>query len=342
MPWRALVTIRPLVIRLALLAALAPAPARAERAVVRAVLLYSPTCPHCHRLMADVLPPLQERYGSRLRLAYVDVTRPEGRALWGDAIRQYAIPQERQGVPTLLVASTVLVGEDEIPARLPGLIEANLATGGLAWPALPGIAPLVAAAEPPPAGGFPRLPDGAASVAILGAVLGLLVFQAAHAALTWSRRPAARAGSWRRVTPLLVLASLGVALYLAGAELRGTHVACMSDCDAVHSSEWAWLFGVVPVGAFGAFGAGSLLAAWAAGHHPEPRIAARGGAAFLFLSLFGLAFSIYLTFLELFVIGAMCEWCVANALLMSAVAALNLAPGKRALDEVRGVAVPTA
>jgi uncharacterized membrane protein len=191
-------------------------------------------------------------------------------------------------------------------------------------------------------------------VAILGALLAALVVQLGHAAVTWRRRPAvrgrrsarrerveARAGTRRSgvrrwLTPALMVASLGVALYLAHAELRGGHVLCLSDCDAVHSSEWAWLFGLVPVGAFGAFGALCLLAAWLLGFHRTERVAAWAGAAALALSLFGVAFSIYLTFLELFVIGAMCEWCVGNALLMAVIAALQLGPGKRALDAALG------
>ncbi len=140
----------------------------------------------------------------------------------------------------------------------------------------------------------------------------------------------------RWLVPALALASLGVAIYLARAEISGGHVLCLSDCDVVHSSEWAWLFGVVPVGAFGAFGALSLLAAWGLSFHPRERVAAWAGAAALGLSLFGVAFSVYLTFLELFVIGAMCEWCVANAVIMAIVAALQLAPGRRALDAALG------
>ena len=34
--------------------------------VVRAVLLYSPTCSHCHQVMTEALPPLRERYGTQL------------------------------------------------------------------------------------------------------------------------------------------------------------------------------------------------------------------------------------------------------------------------------------
>ena len=43
-----------------------------------------------------------------------------------------------------------------------------------------------------------------------------------------------------------------------------------------------------------------------------------GRALTFMLSLTGLAFSLYLTYLELFVIDAICQWCVASAVVMTA------------------------
>jgi uncharacterized membrane protein len=49
--------------------------------------------------------------------------------------------------------------------------------------------------------------------------------------------------------------------------------------------------------------------------------AARFGG--LLLALVGFGFSLYLTYLELFVIDAICQWCVASAALMTLLLALN-------------------
>jgi uncharacterized membrane protein len=322
-----------------LLAALAAPPAAFASPTVNVVFFYSPTCPHCHRVMTEVLPPIQGRFGDGLRLLFLDVSGPQGGAMFQAAITRFRIPVEKQGVPTLIAGDVVLTGDQEIPARLPGLVERLMATGGAPAPDFV-LAPLAGLdtgpAPAPAASAFPRLPAGKASVAILGALLLGLLVQLAHAAFTWRRRPAARSrkpGAARRWAILaLALASLGVALYLAHAEIRGGHVVCLSDCDAVHASEWAWLLGLVPVGAFGAFGALGIVAAWLLAAHRDARVAARADAALLAMALFGVAFSAYLTFLELFVIGAMCEWCVGNAVMMGLIAGLQLAPGKRALD----------
>jgi uncharacterized membrane protein len=43
------------------------------------------------------------------------------------------------------------------------------------------------------------------------------------------------------------------------------------------------------------------------------------------VSLAGFGFSVYLTYLELFKIEAVCQWCVASAVLMTVLFALNAA-----------------
>ena len=44
------------------------APGLAGDAVVRAVLFFSPTCPHCHTVMTEDLPPLAALYGEQLQI----------------------------------------------------------------------------------------------------------------------------------------------------------------------------------------------------------------------------------------------------------------------------------
>ncbi len=315
----------------------AAARAAPEPPAVNAVLFYSPTCPHCHRVMTEALPPIQGRYGDRLRISFLDVSGPAGGAMFRAAIARYQLPVDKQGVPTLIAGDVVLTGDEEIPARLPGLVDQLLAAGGASAPdflrTAPGLpSPPVTTAPSVPAPRFPRLPGDASSAVILGALLAALLAQLAHAAFTWRRRPAGGGPARRWAILALALASLGVALYLARAELRGGHVVCLSDCDVVHASEWAWLFGLVPVGVVGAAGAAALLVAWLAAARRDERVAAWADAALLLMALFGVAFSAYLTFLELFVIGAMCEWCVGNAVMMALIAALQLGRGKRALD----------
>jgi|SRR5688572_4284439 len=121
---------------------------------------------------------------------------------------------------------------------------------------------------------------------------------------------ATRGGRARLALPLaiLALAGLGVAAYLTIEKLSGRTGACIvgSGCDVVNSSPYAVVLGI-PVAAFGvAWSAAALVAALAWW---------RTGARFWLLALYaggliGVIFEAYLVYLELFVIHAVCSWCV--------------------------------
>jgi thiol-disulfide isomerase/thioredoxin len=102
--------------------------------VVRALLFYSPTCPHCEELINNRLPPLLQKYGESLDVIGINVATQGGLRLYQAAASWYMIGPDRQGVPTLIVGSRVLVGQVEIPAVLPQLTDSALAHGGIDWP----------------------------------------------------------------------------------------------------------------------------------------------------------------------------------------------------------------
>ncbi|MCA9911773.1 MAG: hypothetical protein KC496_00425 [Anaerolineae bacterium] len=116
------------------------------------------------------------------------------------------------------------------------------------------------------------------------------------------------------IFPLIVIAGLGVAGYLTYVEMTLTEAVCgaMGDCNAVQQSEFATFLGI-PVGLWGVAGYVAMLGAWIA------RTFSKGAIWDMFMFLLaamGVAFSIYLTFLEPFVIGASCTWCLTSAITM--------------------------
>jgi len=131
-----------------LLTLLGASSAHAADPVVHAVLFFLPTCPHCHIVMEQVLPPLQEHYGAKLRILTVDASQPNGQALYQTALTTFAVPEDRVGVPALFIGKDMMVGSDEIPARLPALIVSTLAAGGNDWPAIAGLEPWLSADAP--------------------------------------------------------------------------------------------------------------------------------------------------------------------------------------------------
>ena len=131
---------------LALLAIIFPSSlAFSKQPVIRAVLFFSPTCPHCHIVIDQVLPPLVDQYPGQLDIVGIDVTHPVGGNLYQAAIAKFNIPSDRLGVPTLIVGQDILVGSNEIPDKFPAIIQAGLAAGGIDWPAIPDLDLVLAA-----------------------------------------------------------------------------------------------------------------------------------------------------------------------------------------------------
>lgn len=117
-----------------------------------------------------------------------------------------------------------------------------------------------------------------------------------------------------------VAAAIGLAVagYLSITEASGNLPQCVageSGCATVATSDYADLAGV-PVAYIGL--GGYLLIAASAAIPGDP-----GRLAGAFLALVGFGFSAYLTFIELFEIEAICQYCVASALTMTVLLALT-------------------
>jgi len=126
--------------------------------------------------------------------------------------------------------------------------------------------------------------------------------------------PATEGARGRLGLPLLVLALAGVAIagYLSLVRLTGGSAVCdpSHGCDVVATSPYALLFGI-PVAYLG-LGYALLLSALAGAWWWRAERRALAGAYALLL--LGTLFAAYLTYLELFVIEAVCIWCAAFAI----------------------------
>jgi uncharacterized membrane protein len=127
------------------------------------------------------------------------------------------------------------------------------------------------------------------------------------------------------LVPALCIVGMGVAGYLTYVETRQVAAICglVGDCNTVQSSPYAKLFGLVPVGLLGMLGYLLILAAWAIAQFRGGRLSDLAAVAVFAFSLFGVLFSIYLTYLELSIILAVCMWCLTSALIMAALLVLT-------------------
>ena len=120
------------------------------------------------------------------------------------------------------------------------------------------------------------------------------------------------------MTTFVAAFGIGVATYIAIAEAGGGSPACLAGgggCETVAESPYADLAGV-NVAVIGILGYVLLLAT----------SLLRGDGARMAgfaLALTGFGFSLYLTHLELFVIEAICQWCLISAILMTILFGLN-------------------
>lgn len=118
------------------------------------------------------------------------------------------------------------------------------------------------------------------------------------------------------VAGLFAVVGLAIATYLTVVHYAHQPIACSSvgDCELVNSSEYAKLAGV-PVALLGAFAYvsmfGLIAATWI--KRDGTLLVAAWGVA-----LASFAFSAYLTYVEVYVLEAICVYCVASACVVSA------------------------
>jgi hypothetical protein len=342
--------------------AVIPANAQTEQPTVRAVMFWMEGCGHCDWVKQYTLAPLQEQYGAQLDIHLVELRTAADFDQLFDMAAAHGVLRSHVGVPFMVIGDQMLIGSGQIPAELPGLIETHLAAGGIGFPDMPGMAPFLP--PPPPVDVAPAAPEiapepvapeaavpapevipvdpvtAAATAEPLsdGFLLAIFIIVGMVLALGYTAVHLIRArkgedpifslpagGVWQNyVLPALIFLGLGVAAYLAYVETQAVTAVCgpIGNCNAVQTSEYAYLFGI-PIGVLGVIGYLAILATWLWGQWQNDR---RVPLILLAMTGFGVLFSIYLTYLEPFVIGAVCAWCLSSAVIMTLLMLLVLSP----------------
>ena len=349
-------------------AAALPVAAPLAAQTVRAVMFFSPTCPHCGQVIREDLPRVFQVYGGEprvvssappgsrgpvallltngtLEVLLVDASQRSGGALYEASLESHPTAPGRSGVPRLVIADSVLVGAVEIPANLHGIIRSGLAGGGISWPGVPGLDSLIGALvgpgetpPSPPTADTAARPAGPSFVDLIadepaslrerfgrdlignGLAVLVLVGMIAIVIAVLSGMPSRGGGRAPGLAfPTLAIVGAAVSAYLTYVETSGTLAVCgpVGDCHTVQQSPYAMLFGV-PIGTLGLAGYGAMAVLWVVARGAVGRTADVARTTLLFATLWGTLFSIYLTFLEPFVIGATCLWCLTSAVVMTA------------------------
>ena len=128
------------------------------------------------------------------------------------------------------------------------------------------------------------------------------------------REPVDMANTW--IIPVFAVIGLGVAGYLAYVEINHVSAVCgpVGDCNAVQSSPYAQIFGI-PIALLGIINYLAVLVLWAVYRFTGQPLTNLSLLALLALTFLGTLFSVYLTLLEIFVINAVCIWCISSAII---------------------------
>lgn len=125
-------------------------------------------------------------------------------------------------------------------------------------------------------------------------------------------------GTLQRAIAFLAALGVGVATYIAVEAAGGDAPTCLagsSGCATVAKSSYSHVAGV-NIAVFGIFGYLALLASAFFAND----LARFGGFV---VALGGFGYSVFLTYVEIFKIEAICQWCVASAILMTILFFLN-------------------
>jgi len=312
--------------------------AHAKEPTVNAVLFYDPGCGQCTQVINTILPPLLVKYNQSLLIFPIDVTKGPGQTLYRAAIAALGIPSGQQFVPLMIAGNNYYSGSTAIQSQFPAFIDQSLAQGGTPWPAFPGLTDALgkaglAAAPPTPMDKF--LADQPANSLAVIVLAGLILSLVGSILFTFRATPKSLAAIPEWVFPALMVVGLGVASYLTYTELTRSEVFCggISHCQSVQDSQYSKILGVISVGEFGVIGYCCIGLAWIVHRFSQGSRKEIAAIAMFGFAIFGVSFSIYLTFLEPFVIGASCLWCLSSAILMGLILPLTTGPVRTAILE---------
>jgi uncharacterized membrane protein len=135
---------------------------------------------------------------------------------------------------------------------------------------------------------------------------------------------------YRMAAALLALVGVLLAayLYLYKIGVIGTMVCGSGSCEVVQTSQWSRFFGI-EVSLIGLLGYVGILGVSLVGLQPAHQERRWPDIWLTLLSGGGFLFSAYLTYIELFVLDAICRWCVVSAVIISLIFVVSLLARRR-------------
>jgi len=120
----------------------------------------------------------------------------------------------------------------------------------------------------------------------------------------------------RRASILLAVLGLLDSIYLVWVKYTGTYALCgpIGNCESVNTSQYSEIFGI-PISLLGA-GAYAIIIVLLLLDNRGQFWAEFGSMIVFGMSLIGVLYSIYLTYIEIAVLKAICPYCVISAIIL--------------------------
>jgi uncharacterized membrane protein len=210
-------------------------------------------------------------------------------------------------------------------AELPELVASYLASGGADWPSIPDKQETVSPPDSDPTASVTANSNGFVLAIVIMVSMAAVLIYSLIALWRGAAFPLPAWADW--LIPALIVIGIGVAGYLAYVETQAVEAVCgpVGDCNTVQQSRYAKLFDILPVGVLGLLGYLGLIAAWLARRF-LPKLEKPAAISFWGMAFFAVIFSLYLTYLEPFVIKAVCTWCLASAVIVTLLLLLGTPP----------------
>lgn len=127
------------------------------------------------------------------------------------------------------------------------------------------------------------------------------------------------------VIPILSVIGMLISAYLTWVHWGGSKALCtgIGDCETVNNSAYAVVSGI-PVALLGFGMYLALFGLSVYGRRAGPSMVSTLALATFGISLAGVLYSAYLTYIELAVIHAVCPWCVTSAVLITLIFGVSL------------------
>ncbi|GAB4477361.1 MAG: hypothetical protein Kow0088_16150 [Anaerolineales bacterium] len=122
-----------------------------------------------------------------------------------------------------------------------------------------------------------------------------------------------------RLFLVISIIGLGVAVYIAYVQLLRVQAICgpLENCNTVLQSRYAKLLGFVPNSVLGILSYLVIFFLWAWHQRHRDWLGIQAPLLIVAITLLGSLLSVYLTTLQIFVLKALCIWCLSSATLIS-------------------------